>query len=185
MLPVGPIPQSAEGSWLDAAGEAIQERMMRNSEFSSYNLLAICRSPLKERTHKLGQSLFNSRQLYKHERGFGIPDPFEAFPDDRLHRLGFNRHSIDNNFWTDMSLKATMDEPGFDNAQALALAKKFESERDELEVLIVAEQESINEMMERYRSRQRDFTPAIHHWVRTLAEKGVLRELIQEIDRES
>lgn len=160
---------------------------MRNSEYSSYNLLAICQSPLKERTREFGQSLYFSLAL--HKRDFGgnpsdrVPDPFGPDPDAK--RLDYSRSGVDRSFGPRRSFKETINDPGFDNTKALALAKKLESERDALEALIVAEQEAINEMMERYRSRKRDYTPAIHQWVRTLAEKGVLRELIQEIDRES
>ncbi|KAI1763696.1 cysteine proteinase [Hypoxylon sp. FL1150] len=186
---LGPIPQSPEGCWLDIAGAAIQERMLRNSEYSSYNLLAICQSPLKGRTREFGTRLYSCLAL--HKRDFGgnpsdrVPDPFETFPQSRLARLGLSITSIHQSFAPTACLKRRMEEPGFDNTKALALAKDFISECESLEVLVIAERESIHEMMGRFRSRQHDHTPGIHQWVRALAQKGVLRELIQETGSES
>lgn len=163
--------------------------MLRNSEYSSYNLLAIYHSPLKEQTSEFGTRLYMCHAL--HKRDFGgnpsdrVPNPFETFPESRLDPLHLSESQIDRNFACPRSFIETMNQPDFDNTKALARYKELISECESLEVLVIAERESIREMMERYRSRQHDYTPAIHQWVKALAEKGVLRELIQEMDGQS
>lgn len=187
-LRLGPVPRAEGCWWLDVAGEAIQARVLRNSEYCSYNLLAICQSPLKKRTGDLAESLACSaalHDLFASSPSQSIPDPFATFTDARLARLSLTRENVAE-CRVPASFAAKLERPDFDSAAALQMARDLEAEQSLLEVLMVAELEGVDEMMERFRGRQRrDYTPAIHHWVKALAEKGILRELIQEIDRES
>ncbi|KAI0397498.1 cysteine proteinase [Xylariaceae sp. FL0594] len=64
----------------------------------------------------------------------------------------------------------------------VSLAEGLRAEQDDLDARYAAEAAAVDEAVEMIRRRQRDYTPAIHAWVRILAEKGVLRELIQEMD---
>ncbi|KAI1105422.1 cysteine proteinase [Jackrogersella minutella] len=174
-------------SWLDTASTAIQERMGRNSEDSSYSLLAICQSPLKTLAGELATSLSRSHALHSRfggDKAWTAPDPFETFTDARLAQLNLSRAKVASLKPPDSFLAQTSS-PDFGPAEALALAKDLRTEQDFLDVQYVAELATVDEAVETVRGRQRDYTPAVHQWVRSLAEKGVLRGLIQETDRDA
>ncbi|KAI1371013.1 cysteine proteinase [Hypoxylon crocopeplum] len=176
----------AAESWLDTASTAIQERMMRNADFSSYSLLSICQSPLKTLSGDLAISLACSRaldELFSGNPTWSIPDPFKTFIDARLTQRNLSRKGI-----ADLELPAPftakMGQVDFGPAEALEIAGELKTEQDSLDAQYVVELATIDEAVEMVRGRQRDYTPAIHQWVRALAEKGVLRELIQEMNRD-
>ncbi|KAI8965536.1 cysteine proteinase [Daldinia sp. FL1419] len=179
-LCLGPI----SDSWIDTASIAIQERMMRNSDFSSYSLLAICQSPLNALSKDLATSLACSHalhELYSGNLNWTVPDPFKAFPASHLAERNLTREGISATTLPD-TYTAKTSHPDFDATDALNLAKDLRTEQDSLDAQYVAELAAVDEAVDIIRGRQRDYTPAIHHWVRALAEKGVLRGLIQEME---
>ncbi|KAI1478519.1 cysteine proteinase [Daldinia eschscholtzii] len=179
-LCLGPI----SGSWIDTASTAIQERMMRNSEFSSYSLLAICQSPLDTLSKELATSLACSHalhELYKGNTKWTVPDPFAAFPASHLAQRNLTHEYISSSVELPASYTSRTSHPDFNADDALKLAQEMRTEQDSLDAQYVAELATVDEAVDIIRGRQRDYTPAIHHWVRALAEKGVLRGLIQEM----
>ncbi|KAI0880971.1 cysteine proteinase [Annulohypoxylon maeteangense] len=174
---------NVEGSWLDTASAAIQERMMRNSEYSSYSLLAICQSPLKTLCTELATSLACSRTLHERfskDSTWVVPDPSEIFTNMRPEQRNMTSESLDKAELTE-SFVAKTSRLDFDAAAALELAQELKTEQDSLNAQYIAELAAVDEAVETVRGRQRDYTPAIHQWVKALAEKGVLREFIQEM----
>ncbi|RYP92554.1 hypothetical protein DL770_001312 [Monosporascus sp. CRB-9-2] len=170
---------SYEDSWLDTVSPAIQNRMMLN-EALSYNLLAVCQSPLTSISRSLAANLAGTLALhyaFREEPAWTYPDPLSNFADDaRLAQLGLTRAAV----------ASTPVPPAVLAAKTVDAAKKLmcdlRNEREALETEHAAEMATVDEAVSMIRGRQRDYTPAIHEWLRVLAEKGVLRELIAEID---
>ncbi|KAI1804669.1 cysteine proteinase [Daldinia bambusicola] len=178
-ISIGPV----SGSWIDTASTAIQERMMRNSEFSSYSLLAICQSPLDTLTKDLATSLACSHALHELFQGntkWTAPDPFSAFPASHLAQRNLAREHI-LSVELPPSYTARTSHPDFGSDEGMEMARELRAEQDSLDAQYVAEMAAVDEAVDIIRGRQRDYTPAIHQWVRALAEKGVLRGLIQEM----
>ncbi|KAI8950223.1 cysteine proteinase [Xylaria longipes] len=164
-LCLGPCPPDAPDTWLHIASEAIQNRMSRqDDEYPSFNLLAICQSPLVTLSQNLARLLSTAKAL-------GVSDVWKSFPDERLARFGLSREQILAEFSSSPP----------DDAQKLT-REELHAETEALEARYVEEVEAVHDTVEMIRARQRDYTSAIHQWVRVLAEKGVLRELIQEMD---
>ncbi|KAI1090504.1 cysteine proteinase [Rostrohypoxylon terebratum] len=181
-LRLGPVGDLG-GSWLDTASAAIQQRMMRNSEMSSYSLLAICQSPLKTLCMELATSLACSRTLQEHfskDPAWTVPDPNEIFTDMRPEQRNMTSEHLEKAVLPE-SFTSRISQPDFDTAAALQSAQELKTEQESLNAQYVAELSAVDEAVETVRGRQRDYTPAIHQWVKALAEKGVLRELIQEM----
>ncbi|KAI2627534.1 cysteine proteinase [Hypoxylon sp. NC1633] len=179
-LRIGPIGDS----WLGTASKAILDRMHRNSNFSSYSLLSICHSPLKTLSNELAASLACSHaldKLYSGNPTWSVSDPFKTFDDARLAQLNLTREGIAG-LELPASFTTKTGEIDFGPAEALELAGKLKAEQDSLDAQHVVELATVDEAVEMVRGRQRDYTPAIHQWVRALAEKGALRELILEMD---
>ncbi|KAI8627587.1 cysteine proteinase [Xylariaceae sp. FL1651] len=173
-------------AWLKVASEAIQMRMMRrDDEFLSFNLLAICQSPLLTISQKLAASLATTDAvsgMFSRNPVWNVPSPWLSFPDDRLARFNLTRNEITTNHSPPPHVATQISDPSFDLAAAQKLVGELRTEQEALEAQYVAELATIDEAVEMIRGRQRDYTPAVHQWVRILAEKGVLRELIQEMD---
>ncbi|OTB02380.1 hypothetical protein M426DRAFT_13527 [Hypoxylon sp. CI-4A] len=179
-LCLGPIADS----WLDIASAAILERMMSNSDFSSYSLLSICQSPLQTLSNDLATSLACSctlHNMFSGDQTWTIPDPFQVFPNARLMQRGLTTKTVISQRHPE-SFQAKVGHADFAIAEAAELARELRTEQDSLDAQYVAELATVDEAVETVRGRQRDYTPAIHQWVQALAEKGVLRELIQEME---
>ncbi|KAI1751084.1 cysteine proteinase [Xylaria castorea] len=165
-LCLGPYAPDAPDTWLNIASEAIQDRMRRqDDEYPSFNLLAICQSPLLTLSQSLARSLATAKAL-------DISDVWKSFPDERLARFGLNREQI---------LAEFSSSPPPDDAQK-STREELRAEAEALEARYVEEEAAVHDAVEMIRARQRDYTPAVHQWVRVLADKGVLRDLIQKTD---
>lgn len=157
----------------------------QNNDFLRYNLLAICQSPLLTIARKLATSLATANaldELYTNAGSWDVPSPWTSFPDDRLSRFDLTRERILAQPSISTSLENKVNSPSFDLAAAKNLARKLYDEQEQLERQYVVEEATIAEAVEKFRMRGEDYTPAIHHWIRILAEKGVLRQLIQDMD---
>ncbi|GAW17848.1 hypothetical protein ANO14919_073150 [Xylariales sp. No.14919] len=173
-------------TWLGVASEAIQERMGRHgNDFLSFNLLAICQSPLLTLSQTLATSLATAKALDDVVTGspsWDLPTPWEKFPDDRLARFNLTREQILTQYSPHPSFDTRVNDANFDLIAAQELAEELRIEQEDVEAQYVAEEAAVDEAVEMIRARRRDYTPAVHQWVRILAEKGVLRDLIQEMD---
>ncbi|KAI1428956.1 ubiquitin carboxyl-terminal hydrolase [Xylaria sp. FL1777] len=173
-------------NWFEIASEAIQKRMRRqNDEFLSFNLLAICQSPLVTLSRDLATSLATAKALDDVVTGspsWDVPTPWETFPDDRLARFNLTREQILTQHAPHPSFDTRVSDPSFDLDAARKLAHELRTEQETLETQYVNEVATVDEAVEMIRARRHDYTPAVHQWVRVLAEKGVLRQLIQEMD---
>ncbi|KAI0104223.1 cysteine proteinase [Nemania sp. FL0031] len=190
-LCLGPYAPDVENAWLGVASEAIQQRMSRqNDEFLSFNLLAICQSPLLTLSRRLATSLSTAKALedaiasspLSRDVNINIKTPWADFPNDRLARFNLTREKISAEFPPDAARVGGAVRGDGDGDAAQSLAEELRAELEALEALYVAEVATVEEAVDMIRARGRDYTPAVHQWVRTLAEKGVLRELIQEMD---
>jgi ubiquitin carboxyl-terminal hydrolase L5 len=183
----GPYAANETDSWLNIASKAIQMRMSRqDDEFLNFNLLAICQSPLLTISQDLATSLATAKALDdvvvtgSPSWDDDVPTPWTNFPDDRLARFNLTRDHILTQCSPRPSFDAQISDPAFNLAAAQKLAEELRVEQEALEAQYVAELATVDEAVDMISGRQRDYTPAVHQWLRILAEKGVLRELIQE-----
>ncbi|KAI1826330.1 cysteine proteinase [Xylaria intraflava] len=185
-LCIGPPETDEKDAWLNVASKAIQSRMMRqDDEFLSFNLLAICQSPLLGLSQKLATSIAMAKALDDLVSGgpsWDIPSPWTHFTNERLGVFNLTRDHILANYPPPPSFEAEVNDPNFNLSAARDLAEKLRAEQEMLEAQYLAELATVDETVDMIRARQRDYTPAVHQWVHILAEKGVLRQLIQEMD---
>ncbi|KAI0431278.1 ubiquitin carboxyl-terminal hydrolase [Xylaria sp. FL1042] len=176
----------ARDAWLEIASEAVQNRMRRqNNKFLSFNLVAICQSPLLTVSQNLATSLATAKALDDVVTGspsWDVPTPWENFPDSRLERFNLTRGGILAEYSPHPSFDTRVNDPNFDLVAAQELAQELHVEQEALEAQYVNEEAAIDEAVEMIHARRRDYTPAVHQWLRILAEKGVLRQLIQEVN---
>ncbi|KAH9890849.1 cysteine proteinase [Xylariomycetidae sp. FL2044] len=166
-------------TWLETASEAIQNRMQRN-EFLSYNLLAVCNSPLRAIAETFARKVAASRALHEAMSGkdpeWDIPHPFDTFTKERLGQLNLTQDFI---LAIEEPTPDTQDGPA-ENSRVLA--RSLLNEELALETEYTVELAVIDESLQTIHGRQRDYTPVINTWVRFLAEKGALRGLIKQLE---
>lgn len=149
-----------------------------------YNLLAVCQSPLKALSSELGTNYACGR--YLHEAGhmiptWGVPDPLKDVSDAQLAEYNLTRAAINALHPPPDFLKQVMRED-FDAHAARKLASELENRRLFLITQHANGLDKANLAVDVIRGRQRDFTPAVHRWARVLAEKGMLRQMIRDMD---
>ncbi|KAH7029409.1 ubiquitin carboxyl-terminal hydrolase [Microdochium trichocladiopsis] len=156
---------SSKDEWLGVASNSIQQRMMAD-EYLQCSLLAVCQSPVRR-----------------------IVEQLDACTE-KLRGVGHSMSTVPANLTGDATdLAATTPittSPGrpparvIQQSPTLADPEHLKSQQTMLMAEYTAELAAREEGTELLRARQQDYTPAVHRWVRLLAEKGALRELITE-----
>ena len=135
-------------------------------EALSFNLLAICRSPLASITQALAANTAACRALDTRFENDAAWTPAVAPGSDSPPPS------------TAAAAEAEAEEAPTDIETARQRAQELEERRAALQAQRAVETAAAHEAVALIRARQRDYTPAIHEWVAILAEKGALRELI-------
>lgn len=154
----------------------------KNDELISYNLLAICQSPLVTLSHDIATNLASAKALddiASRNPSWHINTLWSDVSDDKLASFNLTRERICADFRPDMSRAAGLLE--LCPATARDWAAELRDKQALLEKQYAAATAAVaDNVMMIHDCRRRDYTPAIHEWVRILAEKGVLHGLIKE-----
>jgi ubiquitin carboxyl-terminal hydrolase L5 len=193
-------------SWTMTAIETIQVRMAAGIFSNTFNLLAVCASPLQDLTSRFAQTLAAARML---EETYTNPPPTSpasspsTWPHPAISTLypPTRLQSLNNLGWdtvaatqpTPALLKriqpAAHDEaagspdpegPGSAAAADHAGLRMVELLADlaDLEGDLAAELAGRQSAQHEYAARRRDFTPFVHQFLLALAEKGALDEVV-------
>lgn len=176
--------------WTSVVRPQIEARMLQYEETQlSFNLLALCRSPLVGYTAQIARALSSLRRLH-HKMSDNIafkaavPSEDPPFDPDAEHSVGlpeFNlsasdieqadvlEHARDALSRSDLSVDEAVS-----LHQELVIEAKAAIGEYRAELVAVADDDR------RVQGRKRDFGPALHKWVTKLAEKGVLENIIKE-----
>lgn len=179
---------------MDIARPQIETRMAQYAEEQlSFNLLALCKSPLPKLAHDMAVSIRSieliNEQMQSHPEwaAAGQSDHDESAvysrDDPRLVQPGYPFLSITP---ADVaaadppnSIKQQFARPDLDVANALRLRKVEVEGQAHVWQGYAAELSAVLDDYAKVRRRRTDHTPAIHTWVKKLAEHNVLEELIQ------
>ncbi|KAB5526290.1 ubiquitin carboxyl-terminal hydrolase, family 1, partial [Coniochaeta sp. 2T2.1] len=189
-LSIGKVDEHT-GHWTDVARPFIETRMLQyESEQLSFNLLAVCKSPLSQLREELVTSITEWARVQfgmsriDHELGQnyalgmifprkGIRFTDYGLPEYLPYNINTPPHPIE---------LAPLD-PNDDT-----LIQKLRARREELEseqARLMAEYRSEAAMLEeensRANGRKKDYTPFIHQWVQKLAEQGALQDIAEEV----
>ena len=184
MLPIDPVP---EGDWTSVAKPQIEARILQYEENQlSFNLLALCQSPLAALSQAIARAM--ASLLYLHAKMSTSPTftelvsaeemPLNIEDETHLEAYDLKRSDIDNAQVPD-DLRERLLEQGFDASKAYSLHQEL--------VIVVkatmgeyrAELMAIADDERRVKGRKKDYGPALHKWVKKLAEKGVLEDVIK------
>lgn len=151
----------------------------------SFNLLALCQSPLAQHSGSVAQRLAALQHLQEWSRlrpelsEFIPPNPFTQDPGSvpLLSEFQLSPEDVE---------KAEIPEAVREAVSRLSTAKEAQELYAQFSIDIKAtmgefraELLAMAEDEQRVKGRKKDYGPALHRWVTKLAEKGVLEDLIK------
>ncbi|OIW26380.1 cysteine proteinase [Coniochaeta ligniaria NRRL 30616] len=181
----------ADSDWTAIARPFIESRMLQyESEQLSFNLLALCRSPLHQLREELVASITELAQI-DHATHKIDPSLGRSFPEGSISSrdddLCFADFGLPDTLPIDLDAKHTLETQPLE-AGGATLMQKLEARREELETeqaRLKAEYRAEAAMVEddarRANGRKKDYTPFIHRWVQRLAEQGALQQIAEEV----
>jgi ubiquitin carboxyl-terminal hydrolase L5 len=180
----------SDTDWTAVARPFIESRMLQyESEQLSFNLLALCRSPLHQLREELVGSIAELAQI-QHATHKIDPSLGRSFPEGTISSMPnvcFADFGLPDRLPFDLDSKHPLEtetlEPG-----GATLMQKLEARREELETEQArlkaeyrAEVAMADDDARRANGRKKDYTPFIHQWVQRLAEQGALQQIAEEV----
>ncbi|RSL67107.1 hypothetical protein CEP53_003134 [Fusarium sp. AF-6] len=180
-----PVPE--DGDWTTVARPQIEGRMLQYEENQlSFNLLALCRSPLSAHTQTIAHAAASLHHLHTQmqsdstfsELTSAEPNPLDIRDESRLTEFDLKPKDI-TNLDIPESLRAKIKQPDFNTSAAYELHQELVIEVKAAMGEYRAELMSKADDEQRVKGRKKDFGPALHKWMTKLAEKGVLEDVIK------
>ena len=160
------------------------------SEQLSFNLLALCQSPLGELRRELVVNIRSLALLWEHMKnmpnwelsGGGDDDVLRELSESSLADYGLSKKDIDALGDEDKldRLRNKLSTASLDGREVLDLRHNLEDEQRRIRSEYATEVASTDEDTIKAASRRKDHTLAIHEWVKKLAQHGVLHGLHEE-----
>jgi len=149
-----------------------------------FNLLSLCRSPLCIIPEQLVE---NIKSLSAVEAVLDVgPVPWKDFITDHGLELKPSEcfgiiQDIINNAAFPASEQQRLNEAGADLQKLLDLRQELIQTQNRLQFSFMDEVASISHENEEAERRKHDYTPIIYNSIKTLAEEGLLQEIVQDV----
>ncbi|KPM35759.1 hypothetical protein AK830_g10815 [Neonectria ditissima] len=176
----------SSGDWTTIARPQIEGRMLQYEESQlSFNLLALCQSPLATHSQAIAIAVASLYHLDTQMQACSTftelvaaePKPLDVDDDSQLAEFNLSKLDIvDARIPETIRERVSQAEPRASDAYALHqdLVVEVKAAIGEFR----AELTAIADDEQRVKGRKRDYGPALHAWVKKLAEKGVLEDVI-------
>ncbi|KAF5003395.1 hypothetical protein FDECE_10052 [Fusarium decemcellulare] len=176
-----------EGDWTSVARPQIEGRMLQYEESQlSFNLLALCQSPLTAHSRAIARAAASLH--YLHTRMQSCPtftdlvcaDKKPLDIEDTQHLSEYNLTPTDiTNSSIPEAIREKINCSDIDTKSAYELHQELVIEVKAAMGEYRAELTSIADDEQRVKGRKKDYGPALHKWVKKLADKGVLEDAIK------
>lgn len=174
--------------WTNLARPQIEGRILQYEESQlSFNLLALCRSPLALHAQSIAQTVASIRHLEEQMRDSaefadlvnGQKPVLDLENRSQLSEFNLRKSDIEDavvpeSVQSKISQAALDIDDAYDLYQQFVVDTKVAIDEYRTEMIALAEDE------ERVKDRKKDYGQALHRWVQKLAEKGVLQEVIED-----
>ncbi|KAK1451523.1 ubiquitin carboxyl-terminal hydrolase, family 1 [Colletotrichum melonis] len=179
---IGPLEEGVH--WAELVQPEIQARMLQFEDTAlTFNLLALCKSPLGILSGELASTLRSFELLNKRTKSVdgwqnliaGNDQPLLSTDIERLSGFGISGSDIQQAH-VDPAFERKVKKPSTDMGELFNLYDDLVTKQKSLMGEYNAEIGSVNEDDDRVQGRKKDHTPAIHSWVQKLAEHGVLAD---------
>ncbi|RFU74667.1 ubiquitin carboxyl-terminal hydrolase isozyme l5 [Trichoderma arundinaceum] len=176
-----------ETSWTNIARPQIEGRILQYEESQiSFNLLALCRSPLALQSNSIAQAAACTSHLQeqmKHNKEFvqlidGQKPVLDLNNRSQLSEFNLRKSDIKDAALPE-SMKSQISHAALDIDNAYDLYQQFVVDTKIAIGEYRAEMIALAEDEQRVKDRKKDYGQALHRWVQKLAEKGILQDLIE------
>ncbi|KAF5677217.1 ubiquitin carboxyl-terminal hydrolase isozyme l5 [Fusarium heterosporum] len=175
------------GDWTAVARPQIEARMLQYEDSQlSFNLLALCQSPLATLSQAIARAAASLQYLYANTEPHPTfkdiisaeEAPLDVGSEAHLAEFNLTKSSIADAQIPE-SLQNKIKRPGFDAQcayelyQELVVDLKATIGEYRSEILAISDDE------QRVKGCKKDYGPALHKWMSKLAEKGVLEDVLK------
>ncbi|KAB8293136.1 hypothetical protein EYC80_007488 [Monilinia laxa] len=172
--------------WISVARTNIHQHISKYGDGLQFNLLSLCRSPLRTIPLKLAQNI-HAINLVEVMLSQQTPDWNKFSQEDVSEPI---RGPSDALGVTDKLLHETvlpastgkiLEQASTDASILLLLRQQWVAEQRELRITYMDELSSINEENEQAARRKKDHTPLVYRTLKSLADKGLLKQIMEEV----
>ncbi|KAJ0168026.1 Ubiquitin carboxyl-terminal hydrolase isozyme L5 [Colletotrichum tanaceti] len=176
---LGPLEDGVH--WANLVRPEIQARMLQFEESAlSFNLLALCKSPLTIVSESLARTILSFELLSNRTRNLdgwkslvaGNEQPLKPGDTERLVGFGIDLKRAE----ADPAFEKKVNNPSMEAMELFELYSDLVTQQKSLMGEYNAEIALMKEDEDRVQGRQKDHSPAINCWVQKLAEHGVLAD---------
>ncbi|KAF4335002.1 ubiquitin carboxyl-terminal hydrolase isozyme L5 [Fusarium beomiforme] len=175
--------------WTSVARPHIEGRMLQYEESQlSFNLLALCQSPLTSYSQTIARAAASLR--YLHTNTESLPTfkdlfstekaPLDIEDESQLSDFNLTKSDIAN-IQVPEALQEKIKRPEFNMQSAYELHQELVAEVKAAMGEYRSELMAISDDEQRVKGRKKDYGPALHTWMKKLAEKGVLEDVIKSM----
>ncbi|KAF4962959.1 hypothetical protein FSARC_8985 [Fusarium sarcochroum] len=175
------------GDWTTVARPQIEGRMLQYEESQlSFNLLALCQSPLAAHSQTIARAAASLQYLHTNTESLstfkdlisGESAPLDIEDESQLSEFNLTKPDV-TNAQIPEALPEKLKRPSFDTQSAYELHQKLVIDVKAAMGEHRAELMAISDDEQRVKGRKKNYGPALHKWMKKLAEKGVLEDVIK------
>ncbi|KAG5769756.1 hypothetical protein H9Q72_003107 [Fusarium xylarioides] len=175
------------GDWTSVARPQIEGRMLQYEDSQlSFNLLALCQSPLTAYSQTIARAAASLQYLRRDTESLPAfkdlvsaeKPPLDTEDESRLSDFNLTKTDILGAHVPE-ALQEKLNRPGFDTQRAYELHQELVVDVKAAMGEYRSELMAISDDEQRVKGRKKDYGPALHKWMKKLAEKGVLEEVIE------
>ncbi|KAF9762510.1 hypothetical protein IL306_003392 [Fusarium sp. DS 682] len=175
------------GDWTSVARPQIEGRMLQYEESQlSFNLLALCQSPLASYSQTIARAAASLRYLHTNTESLSAfkdlisaeKPPLDIEDESQLSDFNLTKSDIAK-AQVPEALQEKIKRPCFDTQSAYELHQELVVDVKAAMGEYRSELMAISDDEQRVKGRKKDYGPALHTWVKKLAERGVLEDVIK------
>ncbi|KAI9643457.1 hypothetical protein NHQ30_008076 [Ciborinia camelliae] len=175
-----------DGDWISVARANIYQHIGKYGDGLQFNLLSLCRSPLLTIPLELAQNI-HAIKLVEAMLSQQNPDwnNFSQADVSDLITGPSEAFGVTDKILHDIVLCAStgnrLERGSTDSSALLRLHQQWVAEQRALRIAYMAELSSINDENKQAARRKKDHTPIVYRTLRTLADKGILKDIMEEV----
>ncbi|TGO18740.1 hypothetical protein BTUL_0008g01250 [Botrytis tulipae] len=172
--------------WISVARASIYEQIMKYGDDLQFNLLSLCRSPLRIIPLELAQNIHAIKRVEALlAQQMSDWNDFNQVDGSELMRGPSEEFGVTDELLHDTALPEStcniLEREGTNASALLRLQQQWVSDQKALRIAYREELALINEENEQAARRKKDHTPIVYRTLRGLANKGILKGIIDEV----
>ncbi|KAA8566369.1 hypothetical protein EYC84_008945 [Monilinia fructicola] len=172
--------------WISVARTNIYQHIGKYGDGLQFNLLSLCRSPLRTIPLELAQNIhaINLVEAMLSQQNPGWNE-FNQTDVSELIRGPSEALGVSDKILHETVLSAStgkiLEQASTDPSTLLLLRQQWVAEQRELRITYMDELSAINEENEQAARRKKDHTPLVYRTLRSLADRGLLKQIMEEV----